>query len=247
MKLMNPVELGNAKAAELQRDLLRTNEMEENADRVRKKMAQAEDDFKKTLAGQRDQWIKEEEQHNIKARAMEREIEQLEIRKEKALEPVHLKEEEAENLLTKAQNLLTSVKKREDESVELVEVLQNRLDELGEREQDIIANESRARMMVDGAQKQQEQVKLGTAKLTEAIKSFANDRLAWEQDKKREEGEISMRKQSLEAQADSQKRTATELENWELRLKDKEGVIDRKIIRMRNMSPYNSKDTESKL
>lgn len=233
MRLLTQKEVGDAKAAELQRDLLRTTELNEQADQIRVKLSQAEADFSATLARHRTEWAQEEGEHAKRVTEMTKEVESLERRKEIALEPIILKERDADNLLKDARNLLNAARLRETDAIELGETLQDRLDELGEREQNIIANESRARMMVQGAERQQEQVKLQSVNLTEAIKNFASDKIEWERQREEEKSSLIMHKRSLDARKESLERTEEALNAREKRLIDREGVLKRNYERLK--------------
>ncbi len=237
MKLMSPTQLKDTKAVELQRDLLRTQELNELADKARKNLANAQADFTKTLSDNRQQWAKDENEHAKRVTEMGKEIETLEARQAKALEPVHLREKEADELLAKAQSLLTEVKQREENAQGLISIFQDKLDNLGAREQDVITSENRARLMLTGAEQQQEHVKTQVASLTKAIADFATEKLAWNDKMGDRSEDLEMQELSLKAKAENLKRTEEALVNWELQLKDREGTLKRNLERL---SPYKS-------
>lgn len=241
MKLLTPNQANETKANELQRDLLRTQELQEQADKVRKDLASAESDFRGTLAKHREDWSTAEQEHAERIVEMSEEVEALEMRKRKALAPIILREQEATQTLKKAQELLLSVQQREQEVQELTEKLQDQLDEVGAKAQDLMFKDSRLTSMEKGILQQQESAKVQQVALSDAIKDFADEKLEWKRKIDQNAEETTLRELSLNAKQESIDRMETSLKEWEVRLNDREEVLKRNMERL---SPYNTEEKE---
>ena len=114
MKLLSLKQVNDTRATEVARDILRTQEIQEVADKTRKSLANAQADFSNTLASHKERWAKEEEKYKERKVKMEREIDILEKRKTQALIPISMYQKEADEKMKEAHNFLLEAKKKEE-------------------------------------------------------------------------------------------------------------------------------------
>lgn len=235
MKLLTPSQIKTAKDIDVAREILRNKEYDEAAERSRKNLARAEADFASALAWQKEKWAFEEKEHAKRVIEMTQEIDILEAKRHKALEPIELIQNRADNELREARELLISVKTREDEVEEMKELLENRLDSVGERETNVVMKEAKAESLLKGAQQQQEMVQNQSSHLSQSMLLFSQEKASAEADMQKRKNELFLMERSLIAQKELVEKDRKSLEKWETRLKDREGLLKRNLERI---SPY---------
>jgi hypothetical protein len=169
MKLLTATESKDLKEQQRVRDILRTEEIEKAAKEARLRLANAEADFNTTLARNRDQWAKEEQEHSTRIEEMSNEIRILEARKEVALEPVYELKKRYEAELAEVQRVLAITNKKQQDNEELSEHLQDKLDEVGGREQDVLREIQRLQIQKEGIELQKQQTIDGIKALNNQI------------------------------------------------------------------------------
>lgn len=181
MKLLAPVETKDLKQAEVNRELLRTQEMQKVADKTRKELANAEADFKQALVRQREEWIKHEEEHEERVQQMSHEIKVLEKRKEQALIPINIYKDQADLLMSTAQDVKNRAESHEKEVELLQELLEEKLDKVGQKEQDLTRLEKQLLVKQTGLVQQTDLVKEKTELLNQKMLEFAQYQAEQEQ------------------------------------------------------------------
>lgn len=244
MKLLSPTQVRDTKALEQKREVLRSAEISKFADETRKKMSLADADFKLMLAGQKDRWAREEQEHLKRVSEMTSEIRVLENQREKALEPIELLKERAEIALKQALGQLEEVKVRECEVDDNQERLEAKLSEVGGRETDVVLAETKIKLGQEGLAQQKESIIVQSIGLSEAISKFRLDKE--ESDKKidKRQTELFLAEQSLVAKDEKLKRDREALEVWEKQLKDERGTLERAFARI---SPQTAKNKSGKM
>lgn len=227
MKLLSPQIIKDTKAQEVAIGILRTKELNEAASVARRNLADAEADFKTTLARNRVIWAREEDDHSIRVEEMNKEIEVLDNKKSSALVPIEIYKKQAEDLMNEAKNALEMVKTREDEVEDLNQRLQDKLDATGAKEQDLGKLEQQLILKQQGIELQQDQTKTGIKKLSEQIAEFTLAKQQAEKDIDERKTALVLWDRTLQAEAEKQKRTYKEMEDWSIRLKLERNLLDK--------------------
>ena len=238
MKLLTPAVTKSGQSAQTDREIIRTQEVLKASDKARKEMANAEADFKQMLLGQKARWMREEEEHSIKAKEMEAEIRDLENRREQAMIPVKFMQDEANKQFQIAQVATKLAQGRMEEAEAYQEALEDKLDAVGQREQDVIAKEKQLDVKESILQSQEEMTTKGTADLIQKLIEFENTRKKIEKDIDERKTAIRLRDLSQEARQDKLNRKEKELADWAKRLEDERGTLERAFARL---SPNNKK------
>lgn len=231
MKLLSPTEVRDSRARELARDVLRVKEMSDATDKARKALANAEADFSRMLASQRERWAKEEQEHDADVKERTKELAELERAKEKALVPIHLLEKEAQDTLSLAKTArLRNERELEDTEV-LKEHLESALDEIGAREVDVSMRENRVVAMEQSIERQQRILESNSIGIKQQYLVFHSEQEKARRDMERIRVALTLQERELEAKAERLERTEQQLEGWAKRLQDERGTLDRIIIR----------------
>lgn len=232
MKLLSPSEVRDIKAQETSRDILRTKELNQAAESARKKLADAEADFSKMLAGQQMRWAKEEQEHSKDVAARQRELEVLEARRLKALEPVILLEERANKALLEAQNQVIEAEKRENDATDLYEKLQDSLDDVGQREVDLLKYEKEVLAHDKNLEFQQKAADEQSRFVAERMLNLKTEEAKVKEELGRLRTALTLQEHSLNARAEKLARTETKLAEWEKRLASERDTLDRAFKRL---------------
>lgn len=211
---------------------MRQRDLSKAADQIRKKMADAEADFSKMMAGQQLRWAKEEQDHTKEVQARQRELSILEEDRRKALEPVKLIEDRATKTLLEAQNALQTVLQREKDADDLRERLEAKLDDVGAREQDVLKREQRADALEKNLETQQRIAEDNMAFVARAMKNLQATKETYVKEMEDLKMEALLRDRTQQARAENLDRKEKELSDWAVRLKDERGILDRQYIRM---------------
>lgn len=147
MKLLQPTQQNDARQSEVARDILRAKEAREIEQEWRIKLANAEADFNATLAKNRTQWEQEWEQHLADKLVMQKEIDELEAKRAKALVPIDDLERELKEKIHASEDFLLVLTQKNDDVETIRERLEDELDEVGQREQDVLRREHKAKVI----------------------------------------------------------------------------------------------------
>lgn len=232
MKLLTPQQVQNIKQSEQIRDILRTKETDAAAERSRKALAQAEANFNGTLARQRHIWATEEEEHTKDIKIRQKEVDELETRKAKALIPIELYKAQADSYMAEAKHIFEQAKKREDDAEELSEKLQDKLDELGSREQDIVLAERDLVLKQAGLDRQALDIVSSNRLLNREIMNFATVRTKAEQDIHERKTALTLWERTLISKENNLKRTEVGLNSLAKKLEDDRATLDRAFKRL---------------
>lgn len=234
MKLMTPAQVKEKRGDETARSLIRSQEIEQLADETRRKLARAESEFNETLARNRHEWAKEEEEHANRMKEMEREVSVLENRRTQALIPIEIEKKEADSLLKQSKEFLKKSQEKESLADETLEALENRLDEVKEREMIMQSEESRLEVKKKGIENQEEVTKTGSERLSHALQEFykkqkEDDRLLAEKNEA-----LLLKEINLNAKEEGQARERHALHVKEMQLNDRQATLERAFKRLDN-------------
>lgn len=228
MKLLTQQDTRDTKAQEENLVLLRTQELNVAADKARKNLANAEADFKTTLAKNLEIWAKEEETHSNRVKEMSGEISQLEAKRAEALVPVTKLQQEAEELIAQytLKNKETETKNTELE--ELREKLENKLDEIGQEKQDFLKARQKLELQQQGLDQQVENTKIGIKKLSAEIANFAAIREQAEKQVKERQTTVSLLESSILSKDSQLKTKEAQLSQWAVNIQTASFELDQK-------------------
>lgn len=224
---------------------MRVKDMDRATDASRKRLANAEADFQKALAGQQLRWAREQEDYDKEVARRQSELAVLEERRKNALEPVSLLEERAKKLLADAELTLQKANEREQEVEELKELLEGRLDAVGAREQDVLLRERQATATEENIKSQQRITSDNLAQLSKDIYAFKVEKVKFEQEMNQRNTTLILRERSLEAWSDRLTRTESKLVDWEKRLRDERGILERAFARIKKPYPHTSRNEKA--
>ena len=227
MKLLTPQEVKDTKAKELARDILRVKETTDVVLKTRQRLAEAESDFNKTLAKNREKWAEEEESHFKRVKDMESEIDVLEAKKLNALIPLGILKEGTYDKMEDAVNFLTQLRQREKTLDDSVELLENRLDEVGEKEQNLKQLENRLFLREEGIKRQEENIRINNELLTNQLAEFATTKLKAENNITERITAVILKERSVDAKDELNKRNIKALEDKERALIDERETLAR--------------------
>lgn len=233
MKLLSPVQNQDAKALEVSREILRTQELNKAADKARKNMADAEADFNATLSRQKHQWSLEEEKHQAILKARSQEVEVLENRKRQAMIPVKLYEDQVNVKAKAAEEAMAEAKKAQDRADDLADRLEDKLDAVGAREQGVTAKEAKLAAREAGIDLQAEQVRQGAKKLNEDIAKWNAQKAVDEADINERKTTLYLWEQSLKNKSVQQHRADTILKEKAIQLEDERKTLERAFNRLK--------------
>lgn len=241
---MPPAQLADEKAQEQARDILRTKELNHASDKARKRLANAEADFKATLARQRLQWAQGEEEHAKRTKEMDAEVTALEKRKEQALIPIAMYSKQADEKMSEALECLNNAKVREAEVQEFSDRLEDRLDAVGEREQEVSKKEKQLLVRTQNIE-HQELVIQGNAKgIDKKWIELIESQKKSDQEIFTKNEEFLLKERTLLAKEESLKRTEQTLSDLDKKLKDERGTLERAFARLKPLSPLPESETE---
>lgn len=233
MKLMSPSEVKDAGNSETTRQILRAKEAQEMTEKWSKSLARAEADFASASARRLEEWAKGEEEHSKRVKEMADEVEKLEARKAQALIPVEVYKQEAEEKMKKAEKIISDYEEKEEDLEETKELLQDKLDDVGEREIDVTERENKCKLREKGIDEQSEQLKLGIKKLSDSMLSFQSYMKTEEAKLNEKRKEIKLKEINMGAREDKYQRDLKALADYDSKLKDERGVLDRGFKELR--------------
>lgn len=237
MKLLSPSIRKDTEESERQLGLLRMQEQQKEANRIRKELANAEADFKAVLAKNRTQWAKEEQDHEDRIMEMKKEVAELEDRKAQALIPVKMYEAQAHQYLEQAQEALKTAHRREKDADALNDLLQDKLDAVGQKEQDLSLLEATLTARQAGIEQQTEQVQDGVKSLNKEMQGFARLKEAIEADLREKRIALTLKERSLSAKEKKLERKEESLTALATQLEDERGTLDRAWKELKKLSP----------
>lgn len=233
LKLLKPSEAKTAEEERRSEDIRRAESIRDITKSLMDENVQAEQRFHETLETQRSRWEKEDTERLARKQALEREIETLEKRRERALIPIVEREEKlhtAEEALTVRE---AELDERETSLDDNSRALMLRLDEVSERENKVDILQRGLTRRKSGIEAQSEQ----TAKNARAI---AVQMVEFESTRQQQLHEISQREAiadarlfSLDEREKRMSETDAELHRRELLLADRFGVLQRTIEEMK--------------
>jgi hypothetical protein len=225
MKLLSPKELNAAKESNKVKEILRVKELEEESDKVRKELANAEADFNSSLARNRNKWANEEQEHTKRVNEREQELKILEEKRLELLVPVDIITKGAKNRLEEANKFLETLREREAKAEELSEILQDKLDEVGEREQDVIKTSQELLIRSQSVDLQSRQVKNSVEDLNASRAEFAQIRKDAETDIQKRKVALFLAEQSVVDREIVIAEKYKDLEIRELQLADRQKTL----------------------
>ena len=225
MKLLTLNQIKEKKDEQIQRDILRTKELDKASEQARLNLAKAEADFNATLAKNRTLWANEEHEHSERIKEMSSEIQVLEKRKEIALEPVYLLQNKLEKRLNDIDVTSTQLKEKEAYNEDLRSKLEDKLDEVGEREQDVLRETQILEGKKESLEIQSEQTKQGIKRLNDTISTFLTTKEAEENRLDQIKIDLALQKQNTDNFKLSLERKELELTDWENKLRTREILV----------------------
>lgn len=235
MKLLSPQQVRDAKATELTRELLRSKETETVIANVQKRMLQAEKDFNDTLARNRNIWAKEEEEHLIRLKQMEREIQILEEKKRNAMIPIDVYKEQSNVLMRDAKNAMSIVKEAQERAEKTQELLENKLDEVNDRQDVLIQAQNASQARIRGIEAQESATSIQSKLLTDRITLFTAEKARVDADILIRKKDLFLIERTLINKDNSLKRKEELLNRLKLRLEDERGVLERAFARIKHI------------
>lgn len=227
MKLFSNAELKDLKVKDQTKEVLRTQEMQKVADKTRKELANAERDFKLSLANFKDKWATEEQEHTARVREMKGEIKALEIQKKEAMQPVEELEKMAAKKLSDAVKMKDELKKSQDDIEVLTEILEEKLDGMADKSRMIEEVEIQLAGRERGIKMQELNTSQSAKEVSRRMADFLAQKQVSENDIQQRKETLFLKERSLLSKEEALKRTEKKLEEWSIRLKDERGVLDR--------------------
>lgn len=244
MKLLTPVQVKEQKAREQQLEIIRAQEYQKVADKSRRNLADAEASFNLMLATHRTRWATEESDHAKRMVEMTKEVEMLENRKIKALEPVLERENRAVEALEEAKEHIATLKLKEADNDDLKERLEDKLDEVGQREQDVLLWETRIKMQNETLKRREEYIAEQNKRLVDEMTKTVERKAEIEKELRQHENNLVMQEQTLKAWMNRLQVTERNLDARLKRILDREGVLKRNFERL---SPYMKMEKKRKV
>lgn len=232
MKLLSPTQNSDVKAQELTREVIRTQEIYKEADKARKSLANEQSSFNRMLARNREQWAKEEEEHQNRLLEMKHEVQILENRKKQALIPLEVYKKQAQDLFNLAQDAKNRAESHEKELEVVRDRLEDKLDEVGQKTVDLDNLEQRLYIQKQGIEIQTKQIQESSKKLSQELQAFADQKAKDEQDILERKKTLKLWEHSLSAKERQLNNIAKGLMSKEKRLKDEREVLNRERKRL---------------
>ena len=225
MKLLTLNQVKEKKEEQIQREILRTSDLEKAASQARINLAKAEAEFNATLAKNRTFWAEEEQEHAARKQEMTSEIEELENRKKQALEPVYLLQNQLEKRLKDTEALISQTEEQKAYNEDLRLKLEDKLDEVGEREQDVLRETQKLEGRKQSVDLQSEQTVEGIKRLNDSINAFLIQKEDTESRLDQIRLDLDLEKQNVENDKRSLERKMETLTDWENKLKTRETLL----------------------
>ena len=175
MKLFSPEEIKTSKAAELARDVFRTQDIKKALDSARTTLNDTKALFDVTLANQRVAWATEQEKAIKTISDLQKEVSDLEGRRQTLLIPIDIDRKKVDNMIMEANEFLTQAIQKQKDADELVEKLEDRLEEVSEKDEALTQRENNLLLKEKGAEAQSNAVILASSELTKQMQSFVAD------------------------------------------------------------------------
>jgi chromosome segregation ATPase len=227
MKLLSPKIVKDNKNQEISRSILRVQEARKIEEEIRLKMINAEADFKSMLAGQKERWAKEEENHSKDVLKMQTEIKELEERRKSLLEPIEIVKNRADLALKEASEYLYRIKEKEVYNEELSDKLEEKLDELGDREEKIKKAEGRQSIERANIELQKDIIDKGIKDLNNKVIDFMSEKSKAYKDIDERKSALFLFDRTLTTKEENLKIKEKELIDYSVRLHDERGILDR--------------------
>jgi hypothetical protein len=219
MKLLNHLQNKDRQQEEVTRKIIRTQEVEDLANKANIKLAKAEQDFALSLARNRAKWAQEEEEHANRLKDMLKEIEALEKRKQQALIPISIYKEEADKMMEEAKEYLIKAKGQKEENEYTADKLEEKLSDVADRENQVSRKEEGQKIALQGIEFQKEQAKKGIEKLSEEMIMFHEKREREEASLLQRKKEVTMAEISFNAKVEKYQRDLQNLASRENELR----------------------------
>ncbi len=179
------------------------------------------------LARHRTDLATEEQAHAERSQAMLAEVTALELRRAKALAPVHLLETMADTRVREADDLLKQVVTREEYAEDLSELLQDKLDTVGAREQDVLAREQQVAAALANVRHQMQLADQNTATVNATMAEVIRTKADVEGKLQHREKSLDLLEQQLAIKADTLHKAEVSLQQYERKLLDDRATLDR--------------------
>lgn len=237
LKLFSAKEAQERKQAQIQRDILRNQEVQKVTRESQSNLSKMEADFAESMAKLKEKRATEEEKHSIRKNAMEQEISMLEKRKEQALIPIELEKVKADTLLKNAEKMLSDAEKKDLEIEHLKGILMDRLEEVSDRESDILDQEIKLANDRESIKKEREVTAKNTKNLSESIEKFNQHVISEDIRLNAKETDLILRERSADAKEDLVKRMEAQVQADAVRVKDARETLERAFERIGQKSP----------
>lgn len=134
MKLLSVKELSEKRESERLKDIERTRLVKEQLNSVTKSLEEAEAKFNLALANQHIRWKQAEEEAIKRIEDLNKEIKELELKKESILVPIEEREKKSYDLITEAEKTFNKALEKQKYNDEITVLLEEKLDSLHEFE-----------------------------------------------------------------------------------------------------------------
>lgn len=232
MKLLQPAQVKDLKSQEVVKQILRAKEVEEIVNKNNLKLAKSEMDFNMALARYRTAWEEEEREHKEAVKIREKEIEELELKRQKALTPIQLEVQRNNELIKETKLKWQEVKEKEQKVEEIIELLQDKLDIVSERETIVEKIEKEQENKQKSINIQNDMSKRGAELLTKQIADFKLKQSIAEQNLASKEKDLRIIEINLDAKAEKNKRDIEAIEKERIRLNDMRATLERAMRRL---------------
>ena len=246
LKLFSAKEARERTQAQIQRDILRNQEVQKVTRESESNLSKMEADFAESMAKLKEKRAIEEEKHSIRKNAMEQEISMLEKRKEQALIPIELEKVRADTMLKDAEKTLLDAEIKELEAENLKSILMERLEDVSDRESAVSDEETRLIGERDSIKNEREVTAKNTKNLSDSIERF-NLHVANEDRRlNAKETDLILRERSADAKEDLIKRMEAQLQADSIRIKDARATLERAFERIGKKPSWQmQKETET--
>lgn len=234
LKLFTVPEIQKNKQAQITRDILRNQEVQKVTHETQYRLSKMEADFADSLAKMKERQASEEEKHSIRLSEMDKEVKELQNKKEQALIPIEIEKKKADTILEQVEKRLIHVQEKELENENLKEVLLKRLDDVLDREVAVFDEEERIKSLRESIKLEKEQTEKNTKNLSESILKF-NIYVESEKNRLSEKEKVQfLESRTIEAGKGILAQKEKELQEWSVRLKDMENMFKREFEKIKN-------------
>lgn len=231
MQLFSPQKAKEAHNQRRDDDIAQVAYLTVTLKKLQDRINEENENFSARMKEQRTLYTEEKSKLQIELTSLQQKIKKGERRLTEILKPVNGLKEQAEELLRKAEARANEARRQEEDVKELGERFTNKLDNITDRETQLIQNELKIKAQLKGIEEESKMISDSHTALNSNIAEFEINKTAKLKELEELKNALTVKTKRIEEYLETRTK---ELDEREIRLKDRERTVERNYKRLSN-------------